>query len=372
MWPVSSLWDNAVRNSQVIELRVDVYRDGVLLASDIPIEPDSGTITVDRAADVRRTVELTVPDPSLIPTSAADPLSPYGSELRITRGFRYPDGSVELVPVGVFRIDKPAVTLMDGVVRVSGADYCRLLAEDVFLNPAQSITTNTVIAEMIRLIQSTQPGVVVTDTSGASTICALTNWEQESSRYSAVKELALSIGVDVAPDAAGNWLIRRLPDLATATPVWTVNAGSSGVLIDGDEEQDRERIFNAWIVRGEPGDGSNPVQSIVYDTDPSSQTYWSGPFGHRAKVFSSPLLATVDQCTAVGTTLLAQSLQAGAVERMRCVPNPALDVGDVITLITPARDESSLPTSENYMVHSITLPLALGEMELDLTAPLPQ
>lgn len=370
MWPVSSSWDSAVRNSQVIELRVDAYRGGVLVASDLPVEPDSGTITVDGTSDVRRSVELTIADPALVPTTATSVLTPHGTELRISRGFRYPNGQTELIPVGVFRIDKPSTPLL-GAVRVTGVDYCRLIAEDAFLNPAQSIVTNTVVAEIQRLISLTQPGAAFSVLTTDTTTTALTNWEQDSSRWDAIKELATSIGVDVAPNAAGTWVIRKLPEV-TDTPVWTVAIGESGVLIGGDEEWDRERTFNGWTARSEPGDGSAPVQAFVYDSDASSPTYWGGEFGHRPKVFSSPLLATTGQCTTVATTLLRRSIAAARTVRVQCVPNPALDYGDVVSVILPGLTEDALPRAETHMIRSFTMPLALGEMEIDFTAPQPQ
>jgi hypothetical protein len=370
MWPVSSSWDNAVRNSQVIEVRVDAYRGGVLVASDLPIEPDSATITVDGTSDVRRTIDLTIADPALVPTAPTSVLTPHGTELRVTRGFRYPNGQTELIPVGVFRIDKPSTPLL-GATKVTGVDYCRLLAEDNFLNPSQSFTTNAVPTEITRLIQLTQPGATVIDTTGNATPCALTNWEQDASRYDAIRELALSIGADVAPDALGRWIIRRLPEVTDA-PVWSVNIGESGVLIGGDEDWDRENTFNGWTARGEPTTGAAPVQAFVADLDVSSPTYWGGPFGHRPKVFSSPLLATVGQCTATATTLLRRSIAGARAVRVQCIPNPALDYGDVLTLVLPGLTEESLPRSERHMIRSFTLPLALGAMEIDLTAPKPQ
>lgn len=369
MWPVSSSWDNAVRNSQVIELRVDAYRNGVLVASDLPVEPDSGSITCDGTSDVRRSIQLTIADPALVPTSATDVLTPHGTELRVTRGFRYPDGTTELIPVGVFRIDRPSTSLL-GAVRVSGVDYCRLCAEDAFLNPVQSVITNTVPAEIIRLIQLVQPGATVLDHSGVTTLTRLTNWEQDSSRWDAIKELATSVGVDVAPDAAGSWVIRKLPEV-TDTPVWSVNIGPSGVLVGGDEDWQREATFNGWTARGEPGDGSVPVQAFVRDTDPASPTYWDGPFGHRPKVFSSPLLATTAQCTEVATTLLRRSIAGARALRVQCVPNPALDYGDVLNVVLPGLTESDPPRSEVHMIRSFTMPLDLGAMEIDLTAPQP-
>jgi hypothetical protein len=44
-------------------------------------------------------------DPALIPRTPTDQLATYGARLRIARGVYYGDGSSELVPLGVFRLD---------------------------------------------------------------------------------------------------------------------------------------------------------------------------------------------------------------------------------------------------------------------------
>lgn len=369
MYAVSSSWDAVIRGSHVVDLRVDAYRAGVLVASDLPVEPDSGSLTVDGAAEARRSVQLTIADPSLVPTSPTSILTPHGTELRISQGFRFPSGIIERVPLGRFRIDKPSTPLL-GAVQVSAVDYSRLIAEDLFINAAQSVTGNTLVAEIRRVIQQTMPTATVTDTTGDTSLAKLTTWEQGSSRWEAVKELALALNADVAPNVNGEFIIRRFPAITNA-PVWTINVGESGVLIGGSEDWDREGTFNAVTVRSEPTDGSNPVQATVYDLDAASATFWNGPFGHRPTTYSSPLISTVAQCYDTGTTILNRSIASARSLRVACVPNPALDWGDVITVVLPGLTANDLPRVEKHMVRSLTLPLGLGAMEIDLTAPRP-
>lgn len=368
---LSSLWDATVRSSQVIEVRVDAYRSGVLVASDLPIDTESGTITVSSDSEVRRQIDLTIVDPTLVPTSASSVLTPHGTELLVRKGFRYPDGTTEVIPVGVFRIDKPTSALGGAAIAVTGVDRGRLLAEDLFINTAQSVTTNTVPAEITRLIAQTTSVPSVTDLTGNGTLVRLVAWEQGSSRWDAISEMALAIGAEVYTDVSGNFVIRTLPAI-TDVPDWTVDIGQTGVIIEGTESWDREKVYNAVTARSEPTDGSAAVQATVYDTNPASPTYFSGAFGHRPRpVYSSPLLTSVGTCTAAATTILARSIAPARTVTVSCVPNPALDAGDVVTLVLPGVTESDLPRSEKQLIRSIRLPLGLGAMELDLYTPDP-
>jgi hypothetical protein len=375
---VSPRWNQATRTSNVIELRVDAYTapqpntgERGIIATDLPVDPESATITMDGESEVRRTCELIISDPTLVPTIAqfaksnrGSWLTPHGTELHISRGFRYPDGTVETVPVGVFRIDRPSTPLLDAV-RVHGTDYSRQIAEDRFIRTAQSISGAATVSEITRLIKASIPGVEVYDHSRNRTVGRRVTWEQDTSPWQAVTELALSIGVDVACRPNGQFVIRKMPEI-TDPPVWSVNIGARGVLITGTEEWDRERVFNAVIARGEGGTGANPVQHVEYDMNVNSPTYWHGPFGHRPKVYSSPLLATAAQCQTAARTILARTIAPARCLEVSCVPNPALDFGDVVEVILPATSESTLTRVERHMVWGYTMPLGLGAMDLRL------
>lgn len=367
--PLPALWDSAVRGSQVIETRVDAYRGGVLIASDLPIDPESGQVTADASSEHRRSVDLTIVDPALVPTAADSVLTPHGTELHVSKGFRFPDNTTALIPVGIFRIDKPS-TPLGGVISVSAVDRSRLVAEDKFIFAAQSVPGATVVAEIIRLIRQTIPGATVADLTGSTTACRPVAWEQDSSRWAAVTELALAINAEVYADTTGGFVVRPVPQI-TASAVWTVDIGSNGVLIAGTEEWDRERVYNAVTARSEPADGSNPVQATVYDLSATSPTYWNGPFGHRPRLYSSPLLTTVASCTAAATTILRRSIAPARTVTVSCVPNPALEPGDVVNLVLPGLTETDPPRTEKQMIRSLRLPMGLGAMELDLYTPDP-
>lgn len=364
MWPTSSRWPETIAGSTGIELNVDVWRGGIRLRQDLPIEPGGARITVDGTSQVRRTCQLTVADPSLRPVYWTDMLSPAGTELHVTSGVRYPDGTVEMVPVGVFRIDEVTTPFGDVVV-VSGSDRTKVLIEDRFLKPAQSLTTNTVVQEITRIIQYSLPTATVTNLTTDSTTCPKMTWEQDTSPWSAVEELATSIGAEVAPNGEGVFVIRTQPT-PSDPPVWTAAVGESGIIVGGSERMTRDGVFNAVTARNDPADGTAPIQYTAKDLTVGSPTHWDSAFGHRPRVYSSSALNTVGKCTAAALSILNRSTAPARTVTAQVIPNPAVDYGDVANLVLPDG------TVEVHMVQSFTLPLGVDDaMPVQFVSSLP-
>jgi hypothetical protein len=84
-----------------------------------------GSVQVDRGSQCRRTCTVTVADITLIPRTPTDKLSIYGATLRISRGVAYSDGTKELVPLGVFRVDEVSGDVDEGPVTIQGKAWRR-------------------------------------------------------------------------------------------------------------------------------------------------------------------------------------------------------------------------------------------------------
>lgn len=100
----------------------------VLFRTDDKVETlphTGGTVTVDRGSQCRRTCTVTIDDVTLIPRTALDKLSVYGARLRISRGVDYGGGEIELVPLGVFRVDDVDGDVDEGPVTIQGKAWRR-------------------------------------------------------------------------------------------------------------------------------------------------------------------------------------------------------------------------------------------------------
>ncbi|MET0419316.1 MAG: DUF5047 domain-containing protein [Actinoplanes sp.] len=341
---MTATFEQALRESHTVVVKVDAYLGGDLLVEDLPVA--SGSVNVNSGTGVRRTLDLTVADRGL--WSALDVL---GVELHPQRGIRYPSGAVEMVPLGVFSLDSQSISVgPDGGIQVRAApDRWARVQRAQFEQPTPSIPTNLIRDEISRLVTGAVSGVTVTNTATSTNTVGPIVWDQD--RAAAAVDLATSIAAEVYFDVAGNLVIANAP-LLGQTPVWTVDASQSGVLLAGERVRDRARTYNVVVAYPSNLTGVPPYAPvIVVDNDPSSRTYVNGPFGRVPYRYTSPAMTSSIQATAAATALLNRLKAVNAQLSVEAVVHPGLDRGDVITVLTPDG------VTEVHLVDSLTIPL---------------
>jgi hypothetical protein len=320
-----------------------------------------GSVTVSRGSAVRRICTVTVPDTSLIPIRATEQVAVYGARLRILRGIAYPDGTVESVPLGEFRVDAVEGDPDFGPVTISGSGLEAAIADDAFLAPYTTRGGTAAVAAITGLIQSSMPDAVVINRATDATL-GTTTWDAQGDRWAAVQACATAIGAEVYADADGQFVIAELPDIATAPIAWTVDAGESGVLISASRSYSRDGMYNVVVASGEnTEDNVAAVSATVQDIDPTSPTYVAGPFGRVPRFYSSSLLISNGQCTVAATKLLRDSVKPAATVSLEAVPNPCLEPGDVLR-VTYGNGDRELHQVQGF---SIDLGVGSGGMQID-------
>lgn len=349
MYPVSARSLAALTESHQVATEVTLFRaDGTVET----LEHTGGSVTVDRGQATRRTCSVTLADTSLIPRTASDKLSVYGAQLRISRGIQWPDGSRELVPLGVFRVDEVSGDVDEGPVTISGKSLEAMVADDRFT--AVTRVTGTAVGAVTSLIQATLPSATVINRATDAAIGPRI-FDVEGDRWAAVAECAAAIGAEVYCDADGDFIIAELPDLLSVTPAWTIAAGEGGAYISASRGMSLDGIYNGCLARGENTEvDAPPVSALVVDDDPTSPTYWSGPLGHRPMFYSSATLTTVNLCTQAATLKLRAAKAPNASADITSLPNPALEPGDVIRVAYPDG------TRELHQAQSFSVPLEPG------------
>jgi Domain of unknown function (DUF5047) len=326
--------------------RVEVWLAGSQILDDLPYL--SGEVTLNGPGGVRGTLALTVaPDEG---TATWDLLSPIGTELVPYRGVRFIDGTSEWVPLGVFGIDSQRMGYgADGTLSLTAPDRWARVQRARFLAPAT--TTGGAVTEAIRLAtDAVSVACTNTATSAASTNAQI--WDRD--RDAAVVALMTSASAEIFFDRAGLLVARNVPRL-TSVPVWTVDAGMSGVLVGADRSRDRARTYSAVVAIGTATDGTTPLApQIAYDDDPDSPTYYLGPFGLVPYFYASPLLTTTAQALAAAKTILAKVTGMAAQLSIENAVNPALDPGDTIAAVLPSG------TVEAHLIDTVTIPLDVG------------
>lgn len=311
-----------------------------------------GSVTVDRGQAVRRTCTVTTADVSLIPRTEADKLTVYGARLRISRGVDYGDGSVELVPLGVFRLDAVDGDPVFGPATLAGKSLECVVADDKFTDPYTA--TGTVGSAISALVHRSIPDAEILLTVADAAIGSRT-WDVEGDPWAAAQEVAAAAGAEVYCNADGVFVIAELPDPLTTQPAWTVSAGEGGVYIKGTRGMTSANVFNGVLARGENvADGVAASRWLATDDDPGSPTYWGGPFGHRPMFYSSSTLTSSSACRLAAELKLRAAKAPNAKGDFSSLPNPALEPGDVLRVIHP--DNSK----ELHQAQSFTVPLEPG------------
>lgn len=318
----------------------------------VDLEHTGGSVTVDRSQSIRRTCTVTGCDVTLIPRSPTDQLATYGARLRIARGVDFGDGTSELVPLGVFRLDAVEGDLGQGPVTLQGKDLSAVIVDDKFTEPYTA--TGTVVSAVTALVtRSIADAAVITDITDAA--IGRRTFDVEGDPWAAVQEIAAVAGAVVYASADGVFVIATLPDLLTTEPVWAVEATEGGVYISGTRAMTSDNVFNGVLARGEnTADNVAPVSYLATDVDPNSPTYWSGPFGRRPMFYSSATLITLAACTQAANMRLAAAKAPNASGNFSSLPNPALEAGDVLRVL----HEDG--TRELHQVAAFTVPLDLG------------
>jgi hypothetical protein len=311
-----------------------------------------GSVPVDRGSQCRRTCSVTLADRSLIPRTPTDKLSIYGAQLRISRGVRVGEYT-ETVPLGVFRVDEVSGDPDDGPVTINGKSLECVIADDKFTVPYRA--SGTAVSAVTALIVRSIPDAAIDSTGATDAAIGPRTFDIEADPWAAVTEIAAAIGAEAYCNADGVFVIAELPDLATATPVWTISAGEGGAYVSANRGMSADGVFNGVLARGENTEtNATPVSALVVDTTAGSPTLWGGPFGKRPMFYSSSTLTTGAACTAAATLKLRAAVAPNSSADISSLPNPALDPGDVLRVVYPDG------TKELHQVQSFSVPLEVG------------
>jgi hypothetical protein len=90
-------------------------------------------------------------------------------------------------------------------------------------------------------------------------------------------------------------------------------------------------MYNVVVASGENAeDNVAAVSATASDTDPTSPTYVSGPFGRVPKFYSSATIISSGLAQAAAAKLLRDVLKPTATVSLTSLPNPCLEPGDVL------------------------------------------
>lgn len=279
--------------------------------------------------------------------------------------------AAEYVPLGYFRIE--TVEQDDAPrspIRITGRDRMAAIIEARMLEPV-TFAAGTEFGDIFEtLVLEVYPGavLVIDDEVTGSTLREPATVEED--RYGFLRDLAQSRGRIMYFDREGRFVVTTAPDVAT--PVWTVNEGPDGVLVNLRRQLSRSGVYNAVVARGTEADeagGDPPGYAAVWDDNPNSATYFFGLFGKVPRFYASPFIQTDAQAASAAASILSQTTGLPYTLDISAIPNPALEPLDAITVAFERTEPEGCPgeaDEEIHVIDSLTIPLSVdGAMMLN-------
>lgn len=290
----------------------------------------SGSVELDGTAEIRGTGSLEVAD--AWPRGSNLRLSVFGSEVFLARGVETGAGEVLWAPLGYYRINETSQNdAAKGPLVLDLQDRMATIIDSRFLQPRQWLQ-GTLVGDIVTEIVTEVYPLAVIEWDDDSNLSQLgRSLIAEESRYEVLSTLANGLGKVFYFNGSGVLRFETAPD--ESVPLWTVNAGANGVMVQADRSISRDGVYNALVVTGEGTDEMTPVRAVAYDAQESSPTYFFGPFGQVPRFYSSPFITTATQAQNAARNMLQRSLGAAYDVGLSAVPNPALKPYDPIRVI---------------------------------------
>ena len=337
MRPVSDAYLRTVRGSHKSTSRaklITTFQTGTTpTGSDIPVI--GGDVTSDANANIQSTLDLT----TVGDFSPKADMTPYAPEIFVERCVYFGDQSQEWVSFGYYRIETMnQQNPPTGDIRVQAKDRMSAIV-DARLPFPKSYPPGTLFETIFDdLIMEVYPNAVIEYDHTPGTLSIDKSNIAERERYAFLKELATARGKIFYFDYRGVLVVKDPPN--PTVPVFTVNAGADGVIIQVSREMTRTGMYNAVVAYGEGMDNIPPAMAIAIDDNPNSKTYWYGGsppegFGQIPRFFFSSFLDTNAQAFSAASKILQDTLGIPYRIDVTMVPNIALEVRDAVEIIVP-------------------------------------
>lgn len=377
MYPVSPQFIQALRDGAQVVTRADVFKRGQKIL-ELPVV--EGSVSDDSSAAVRRRCSLDISlgdQPELyVPSRLSEDgvgLWPNGMEIKLYQGVRHKAGGDEMVPLGVYRISRPAITDSgdDLKMSVEGFDRSRAVSRARFQDAYQlkhtdlSTAIKAVLLNQCAWLDSSvfedEERWMRTDGFYGSTgyFVPRATFDRTDDPWQACVDMAKAAGAEVFFDLNGLPTLRPQPDPETELAVFAYDEGEDNLALELDRDLDDEDAYNGVICTGEnTANNQRIVSAQVWDTDPTSATYYDPKYPFDTDYGPVPCFMTSQYVETDAQALAAAqgefNRQIGIIENisMTTIANFAHQSSDIIHI---KRDR--IQVNGNYVLESFTCKL---------------
>ncbi len=363
MYTVTDKFKTYVNRSGQRTVRVTLQQDTTVFAENVPIV--AGTLNFNRNSDIKSNGNITLAST----TADWSNFEPWGMHFFIECGLVYPDGDIEYVPMGRFHIED--YTFQEGVKNVpTFTFYDRLKCfDDInYLDDAWGGKwASDAILNIFRPaafpygdLPYTWGDVVDYRLPGGSVFTGSDLQEMLAMVRGAPAFAGMRAGGDVYMDRDGGLVINHYPEINAYTTLDDCVADFSvGInLFSCNRQLTRDGVYNSIYIKQAPDANGNVPWLFVYDDNPASRTYYYGKFNRKTKQLDLPNVSNTAQALQAGQEELNKRLGLASNVRFRAPLNPALDLGDLISIFYFDS------TVEIHQVESITMDLVGWTMDV--------
>jgi len=324
-----------------------------------------GEVSVDEDATARRTLTLQV-DTSHLPAGYGEVLSPpTEATVRVAE----PGGP--LVQLGVFGLSRPETDHGPGPPKLSleGYDRSRRVSNSPWPETYR-VSGGSSCDEVIRAgLTDRDPAAELTVAEPSDATTTARRWgppsDEDPDPWRDLTEVAESYGRELYVAADGRYVLRPVPDPASAQTTFGLDVGDGHVL-KTQQALDETPGYNGVTVRGEGAQLATPLSATVEDDDPTSPTYTGtaiseGGWGRRIKMLPDQLATSQSQ---VDERAAAEYRRLSGLTRTvtaTVVRDPARDAGEVGTVTDRAAN-----IAVRGAIRRLRIPVGLGPMTADL------
>lgn len=348
---------NEIRLSHTVYSYVDVISPNQETKRLVAV---GGEVNVDRTGTVRRAGRIECIDPLgiFVPDENSGILTPFGTEVRPYRGVRYTDGTTEVYPLGVFRLAKAtfAESTSGAGVRITLElyDRSRAIARDKFVNTYTIPAASNLINAIKLIVGRTYPDAEYDSISTTITTTSPKVFNTADDPWQAATDMATSCGCEIYFDTTGRVVIAPPTDIdALPAPDFSYIENRRNTLVDLKKEYADEPGFNGVVVSAQSsGDELPPVRAEAWDTEPTSPTYYLGPYGRVPTFVNDTNVKTVADAQAMADSLLKGQIGFSSKLSVSSWVNPVLEAGDVIQV-----ERQKMGVTGLYTVDAFNIPL---------------
>ena len=312
-----------------------------------PMLVRSGSVTLTPIGSLpARTATVTVMSWTDDTDDVTDWLTPFGSWIRVYHKVVRVGGTVIMVPLGYYRVDKLAYNPLDGTIDITASDAGALLVDYALptLAAGQISTTQTYLSRLTTMLGDVMAGIpawwsqLVDPGDASSTAMPRSRLQYTGARLAAAVDLAARLGRVITTPLDGSAVFRLAVerDASDASDV-SVRPGQLGNLVESTAEINRDGIANLALVQytrevKAAGARTRIEQRRLVEayTNPDADTAAYGPFGTVTIDVDSTNIADDTAAAAAADTVLKSTLTQVRDVAVEVSPVYGLESGDII------------------------------------------